>query len=153
VFGFGRKRAALPAAERVTVTVAPTRTIGPVPGPIGYAAGYRGLPYLHASDQIGAFAGGQLTQRAGNVLEVQRKQGVEGLSAGWMVPGARQATLSWLADQQRAGYTGPQRSLGGTNGGLGPITAKAMRARVTAAQVRQSGTAAVDWARSLSPQA
>jgi len=150
---FRRKRAALPAAEPVAVTVAPTRTVGGVPGPIGYAAGWRGLPYQSPSQQIGAFAGTQLTQRAGNVLEVQRRQGVENTSAAWMVPAGRDAFVSWLATQQRAGYTGPQRSQGGSSGGLGPITAKAMRARVTAAQVRQSGMAAVQWAQSLSPQA
>lgn len=149
---FGRKRAGLPATERTAVALAPVLTV-PAPGQAGgLVRGWRGMGVIPASDQVGAYTGTAVTMRGGNVAEVQRRQGVEGLSASWYVPPQLATPTGALNNMVNAGLIGNQRLTGGTSGGVGPITARKMRANVTAAQVRQSGLSAVQWAQSLSPQ-
>jgi hypothetical protein len=146
-----RRAAALPAVEPTAVAVAPIRTVTPPTGPQGLAAGWAGMGVLHPSDQIGRFAGTQLTQVGGYVTEVQRWQGVEGTSSAWIVPPQVNAGYGWQLSMHTGNAAEAQRLLDGNNGGLGPITARAMRANVTAQQIRQSGLAAVQWAQALSP--
>lgn len=146
-----RRRRPPPAREMVAVAAAPVRTIAPPPAATGYTTGYRPFPVWSAADQIGAFAGTQLTQRAGNVLEVQQRQGVEGLSSAWGVPAQLTSSTGYLITLRAGNPAEVQRIVGGTNGGVGPITARTMRANVTAQAVRQSGLAAVQWAQALSP--
>lgn len=151
----GRRRPRPPAGvEPVTVTSANVRTTAPPVQAAGYVTGW--APAGHgqaASEQIGAFSGSALSMRAGNVLEVQKRQGVEGLGAGWYIPARLTSSTAYLITMRAGNAAEVQRIAGGSNGQLGPITARAMRANVTAQSIRQSGLAAVQWAQSLSPQA
>lgn len=150
---FRRRPRQLPAREPVAVAVAPVLT-GPEPaGPRGYTAGWAGMGVLHPSDQTGRYAGTQLTQVGGYVTELQRWQGVEGTSPGWIVPPQIGAALGYSLTLHTGNAAEAQRLRDGNNGAVGPITARMMRANVTAAQIRQSGLAAVQWAQSLSPTA
>lgn len=145
---FGRRRS---TSQVTTVAVAPVRSAAPPTGPIGYATGWAPMGVRPASDQIGAFAGTQLTQRAANVVELQKAQGVEGLSAGWYVPANLSSSTGFQITMHAGNPAEVQRIVGGSTGQLGPITARAMRANVTAQAVRQSGLSAVQWAAALSP--
>jgi hypothetical protein len=149
VFGRNRRRA-VPAVQPAAVTMAPVGTIAPPQPASGYTTGWAPLPVHSASDQIGAYAGTQLTMRAGNVAEVQRIQGVEGLSSGWYVPARLSSSTGYQITMRAGNAAEVQRINGGSNGQLGPITARTMRANVTAQAVRQSGLSAVQWAQSLS---
>lgn len=151
---FRRRPRRLPDVPPVHVAVAGVQTLPSAgAGPIGYTAGYAGMGVLHPSDQTGRFHGGQLTQLAGYVDERQKRQGVESVSSSWAVHGQLNPSTGYLLTMRAGNPADVQRIIGGNNGGLGPITANQMRAAVTAAQIRQSGQSAVQWARSLSPNA
>lgn len=124
----------------------------PLPtGPDGFTRGYRGLGVLSPDDQIGGWSGGPLTMVAGYTDEVQKRQGVESVDTGWYLPAALTSSTGYAITMHTGNAAGVQRIIGGSNGQIGPITARQMRAQVTAAQIRQSGLAAVQWAQSLSP--
>lgn len=142
-----------PAGERVVVAPAAVRTIAPPPEPGGLVTGWGAVNVLPSSAQVGMFTGSTRTMRGGATLEVQKRQGVEGLSAGWMVPQRLDASTAWAITQHVGNAAGYQRVVGGNTGQLGPITARTMRANVTAQAIRQSGASAVAWAQSLSPLA
>lgn len=150
-----RRRPRAGTADPTVVATSPVGSVGAAAGagPIGYTAGWAGLGTLHPSQYAGRFDGGQLTQLAGYVTEVQRRQGVEGIGTGWAVHGQLNPATGYLLTMRAGNPADVQRIVGGNNGSLGPITANQMRAAVTAAQIRQSGLSAVQWARSLSPNA
>lgn len=138
------------APAAVGTTTVRTAALPTGPGP-GLTAGYRGSGVISADEQIGMFAGGPLTMVAGYVDEVQKRQGVESLSAGWFLPAQLTSSTGYAITMRAGNAAEVQRIVGGNNGGIGPITARQMRAQVTAAQIRQSGLAAIQWAQQLSP--
>lgn len=149
---FRRKSApVLPAGPAVAVAVAPVRTAAEPAGPHGYTAGWAGLGVIAAHEQIGRFDGTQLTMVGGYVTELQRFQGVEATSSAWIVPPQINAAYGRQLTMHTGSASEVQRMRDGSNGGLGPISARQMRTNVTAQQIRQSGLAAVQWAQTLSP--
>lgn len=162
---FGRRRTApaLPADERAVVAVAPVRTslaggtaglpAGPHAGTIRPPAGLPGVLLPNAYQ--GGVGGAPVSMRGGFAAGLQRRSGTESMSAGWYYPPTTGAAAAlgnpYAASQQRSGTPGAQRIGGAPNGSYGPITARAMRANITRAQITQSGLAAVQWARSLNP--
>jgi hypothetical protein len=152
---FRRRPRRLPDTDPTVVASSPVGSVGAAAGagPIGYTAGWAGLDVLTPQQYAGTFRGGQLTQLAGYVNEAQKRQGVEGLGSRWGVAGQLNPSTGYLITMRAGNPADVQRIVGGNNGGLGPITANQMRAAVTAAQIRQSSLSAVQWARSLSPNA
>lgn len=152
---FGRRKPAadLPAGEPVSVASALVQQVPRGVHPSGLTAGWQGNGYLHPSQYMGVFAGGQLTMLGGATIEAQKRQGVESTSTAWYLPSNVTASLGYAMTMRVGNPMEMQKLLDGNNGGLGPISAKQMRANVTAAQIRQSGLAAVQWAQSLSPNA
>lgn len=147
----GAQFVAGPEGAPAAVSTTGVRTAALPTGPGGFTAGYRPVGVLAAHEQIGAFAGGPLTMVGGYVDEVQKRQGVESLSVGWYLPATLTSSTGYAITMRAGNPAEVQRIVGGNNGGLGPITARQMRAQVTAAQIRQSGLAAIQWAQSLSP--
>lgn len=73
---------------------------------------------------------------------------MSGLQPYWYTP-SRSVIPTFEQTQQRAYQPGPQRSGQTYTGPIGPISVGALKARITQAQVRQSGASALSWARSL----
>lgn len=150
---FGRRRKGAPAGQPAAVARGVVATVTPPTPATGYVQGWRGAGSGQAPwEQIGAYTGTALTMRAGNVLETQLRQGVESLSSAWFIPPSMVTPTGRPQTMANGALLGNQRIVGGSTGQLGPITARKMRAQVTAAAVRQSGLSAVQWAQSLSPQ-
>lgn len=152
------RRRPAPAVDPAHVAMAGVRAAGVMPAPAaglvrGWAPAYGGSA---PNEQIGAYSGTAVTQRAGYILEVQKVQGVEsvGTGTGWLQPPTQIDGQGGLTSLQGANTPGAQLQSSGSAvaGGLGPITARRMRAAVAAAQIRQSGLAAYQWAQTLSPQ-
>lgn len=146
---FGRRKR-VAQGERVTVAPALVNTITPPQQAAGYVTGW--APAGHgqaASEQIGAYSAPMLTMRAGNIVERQKVQGVESLSSGWCIPGRLSSATGYAITMRAGNAQEVQKIAGGSNGQLGLIGARVMRANVTAQSVRQSGLAAVQWAQGL----
>lgn len=158
----------LPAGAAVGgVAVAPIRTAqagAPAPaaaGTPGVVQGWAPGGNLTAPQYMGTYSGAPVSQRGGYSAGVQLLCGTEGLSSSWQVPayaggpspltGPGQLGNSWAGSQVIGNTAGTQRVVGAPSGGIGPITARTMRAQVTRAQILQSGLSAVQWAQSLSP--
>lgn len=160
---FRRGPRSLPTGERTAVsvsTIRTARTAGAPTGPqAGTVQGWAGLAVLAPHSYSGAYSGSPVSMRGGMVPGLQRQCGVEGLASGWYVPpsAAPAAVLgnAWAGSMYvgNAASGGAQRVGGAPSGGMGPITVRTMRANVTRAQIQQSGMAAVQWARALSPVA
>lgn len=138
------------------VAVAPIRTAAAgATAPAGQVQGWAGLGVQLPPSYAGAYSGTPVSMRGGMEAGLQRQGGTEGLCAAWTVPATTmpQTTLgnSWAATQRASNHPGAQRVGGAPSGGLGPSNVRAMRGAVTAAQIRQSGLAAVQWAQSLTP--
>lgn len=119
---------------------------------IGGTAGWRPLSWGQAPwEQIGAYDGSPLNQYPAHYDQPQLRQGVEGLRSNWQVPTVL-PVLSWQQTQNVANVPGAQRYGAPAGAPVGPLSAKAMRARVASAQVRQSGMASMSWAQGLSAQ-
>lgn len=163
---FRRRARPLPAGAQVGgVAVAPIRTAqAGAHAPGGLVQGWApGGAYLLPPQYMGGYSGSPVTQRAAYSPGVQLLCGTEGLSSSWMAPpsptghspltGPGRLGNAWAGTQHLGDTAGTQRIVGSPQGGIGPITARTMRANITRAQVLQSGLAAVQWAQSLSPVA
>lgn len=153
---FGRKRArpanAGTGQQWAVVTLAPAPALPQVPGGRYGPTGWLPMPTMGPAPlQIGVYGDRLFSQFPANLPGPQLFQGVEGLNSSWQTPGT-----SSLPNFQQTTYPenvpGGQRWGQSYTGGLGPISAKAMQARVVAAQVRQSGLSAMQWAQSLNGQ-
>lgn len=154
--GWGRRR----QTNTVPVNYTPRAVIAthhPYPNEHAPSLGVTGWkplnPAASVNAQIGAYAGTMLTQTPGMLPGLQLKCGVEGLRSRWYYPPAGGSGLplgSVQLTQRGANVTPAQLSGQRFTGLIGPLSARAAMARVTAAQVRQSGTQMMDWARSLS---
>lgn len=158
---FRRKPAPAPvdpleAGWSAGVAVAPIRTgqITPDPPNGGQVQGWAGLSVQLPANYAGAYSGQPVSMRGGFGPGLQRRGGTEGLSAGWYLPpGMAGAGLgnAWSGTQRGASSPGAQLIGGAAGAGLGPANVRTMRGNITAAQIRQSGLAAVQWAQALSP--
>lgn len=158
---FTRRRPAEPvdpleAGWAAGVAVAPIRTgqVTPDPPNGGQVQGWAGLGVQLPANYAGAYSGQPVSMRGGFTAGLQRQCGTEGLSAGWyLAPGVAGAGLgnAWSGTQRGSSSPGAQLVGGAPGAGLGPANVRTMRGNVTAAQIRQSGLAAVQWAQSLSP--
>jgi hypothetical protein len=110
---------------------------------------WRPLPTLGPEPlQIGVFGATLLTQFPSYYDQPQLHQGVEGLSSDWFTPSVS-STLTFQQTQRPTNIAGGQRFAGKPGAPIGPLSARALAARVSAAQVRQSGLAATQWAQGL----
>lgn len=147
---FGKRRAPLDVPQSVVSSQA--LQLPPPPAPTALTAGWRGMPGTqNPSQQIGVYDGQMLTQYPANLPGPQLLNGRVGNNPGWNFPllapaplGNNQLTTQGTADP------GSQRYGSMYGGPIGPISARKYAARVTAAQVRQSGLQAMQWARGLS---
>lgn len=99
-------------------------------------------------EQIGVYGDRILTQYPAYYNEPQLKNGVSGLSSALYTP-TISAVPTFQQTQGPVNLPGAGK-LGQTfTGPMGPLGVSAMKARVTQAQVRQGGSAALSWARSL----
>lgn len=104
----------------------------------------------HASQQIGMFDGTLLNQYPVNLPGVQLLSGREGNNPRWYYPTLAPTPLgNNQQTTQGTAFAGAQRFGSMFGGPIGPITARLFAARVSAAQVRQSGLQAMTWARGL----
>lgn len=146
MLGLGRRKSLPPAA------VGAPFPLPPVHSQIAGTAGWAAIPFTLAPwQQIGAYAGGLLNGYPANIPGVQLHSGREWGSSHYYYPqisylpnGSVQETAfpAQRPTAQRYGstYTGP----------IGPVSAKQNAAAVTAAQIRQSGMQAYQWAKGLS---
>lgn len=122
------------------------------PGPADANAWAPGYGTPNASQQIGNPGRGTvlLSQFPAMVVGVQRHQGREFGNSGWYYP-----ALTSLPNGSVTQTTKPNNVTGGQrygsifSGPLGPLSSKKLAANVNAAQVRQSGLAAMEWAQGL----
>lgn len=120
-------------------------------GPVwGNNEGWKPLPTMGPAPlQIGVFAGQLLNQYPAYYTQPQLHQGVEGLRSNWFVP-TRGVVPDFMATAYPQNVPGGQRMGSTYTGPLGPISSRRMQSRVVAAQVRQSGLQAMQWAQGLS---
>lgn len=132
-----------------TVSPRPVAAIGPPP--IAGVTGWAPLPGTqNPSQQIGAFAGQRLNQWPANVPGVQLHSGHEGNNAHWYTPTLTAIPNGSLQQTQRPNnLPGGQRDAVRYTGPIGPLSARRNAVLVAAAQVRQSGLAALGWAHDL----
>ncbi len=101
--------------------------------------------------QIGAFAGNLLNQYPASVPGVQLHSGREWGCANYYYPQINYLPNGSVQETQApSNIAGAQRYGSQYSGGIGPVNAKRNAAAVTAAQIRQSGLQAMNWARGLS---
>lgn len=122
----------------------------PVAAVLGPVA-WKPLPTLGPAPlQIGVYGEPLLNQFPAYYNQPQLHQGVEGLSSCWDTPSAgAQGLTNFQHTQSPSNVNGGQRYGGKPGGPTGPLSARKMAARVAAAQVRQSGLAATQWAQGL----
>jgi hypothetical protein len=98
--------------------------------------------------QIGVYGDSLLNTFPAYYNQPQLHQGVEGLQSDWYTPTV--STLPTFMQTQRPNNVqGGQRWAGKPGGPLGPLSSRKLSARVAAAQVRQSGLSATEWAQGL----
>lgn len=152
---FGRKAPATdgPRMQAAYPALAPVAPLGVSAAGIGGTAGWRPLPgQQNPSQQIGMYAGSLLNQFPAYLPGVQRSSGVEFLSSRWYYPTTGPVALGGLTQTTRPNnIAGGQRYGSHFSGPIGPISAQANAAAVVAAQVKQSGLAALNWAKRLNP--
>lgn len=157
---FGRRRKLAQAGPAVftqqqgVVTVTPVLAQPPhAPAPAG-TAGWRAFPgVLAPHEQIGAYAGSMLNQFPAMLPGVQLHSGREGHNTHYFTPTAQPVYLGGLSQTTRPNNIAGAQRYGSMFGGpIGPITAQQNQAAVYAAQVKQSGLAALGWAKALTPQ-
>ena len=136
------------------VSASPILPAPPSSAGINGTAGWAALPHISPQAQIGAYGGRLLNRFPANLPGVQLHSGREWLQCGtgWYYPslvplpnGSIQQT------QQLTNLPGAQRYGALFSGPIGPITAQRNAALVTVAQIRQSGAAALQFARNLNP--
>lgn len=106
----------------------------------------------HPSQQIGLFGDVQLSQFPARWEGAQLNCGVNGLSSRLYTP-SRSTTYTFQQTQYPDQTLSAQRFGQTYTGPVGPLNVARMEANVVAGQVRQSGLAALSWARKLTPQA
>lgn len=125
----------------------------PVPAEYGpVTAARRAMPgHQLPPNQIGLYGDNQLSQFPARWEGLMLRCGVEGLRDGWYTP-SKSVVPDFQQTQYPAVNVSPQ--LMGANPGapVGPVNVAAMQANVIAGQIRQSGLAAMSWARQLTPQ-
>lgn len=145
---FGRRPRGITSHRPAVAT--PAHGGGPMPGT---QAGWAPFGYgQHPSDQIGAYAGQLLNQYPANIPGVQLSNGrqASGVGAHWYYPALTAIPNGSLQQTQRPNnVTGGQRYGSRFTGPIGPVNAKRAAAALSAAQVRQSGLAAMQWAQGL----
>lgn len=150
---FGKPgRRANQAQGRPMVINSTVPPVVPPMGPGGYTAGWAAIPATLAPwQQIGAYAGSMLNQFPANLPGPQLHSGREWGSTDWYTPTTSYVPNGSVQLTQTPGqYAGAQRAGSIYGGPIGPLTANKYAAAVTAAQVRQSGLQAMNWALSLS---
>jgi hypothetical protein len=153
---FGRRRAPAAAAtgpqQWAVVTRAPAPALPPTPGGRYGPTGWLPMPTQGPAPlQIGVYGDRLFNQFPARIDGVQLFQGVEGLNSTWQTP-STSARPNFQQTTYPENVPGGQRFGQTYTGGLGPISSRQMQARVVAAQVRQSGLQAMQWAQSLNGQ-
>lgn len=98
--------------------------------------------------QIGVYGAVRISQFPGYYNQPQLHQGVEGERSCWYTPTV--STLPTFEQTQRpTNIPGGQRYGANPGAPLGPLSSRKLAARVAAAQVRQSGLQATQWAQGL----
>lgn len=149
LFGPSRNRARVAAQSMPAVAYIAYPQFNPAGLTNGWAPG-PGTP--SPQQQIGAFSGPPLNQYPAYISGVQLHSGREWGNSSWYYPTAGvlppggQPQLT----QQSAQIAGAQRYGSLFGGPIGPISAKRYRAKIAAAQARQSGAQAMAWAQGLS---
>jgi hypothetical protein len=120
---------------------------------VGGTNGWAPFPgYIPAAYQTGAFGGTLLNQFPALLPGVQLLNGREGNWNGYYTPTALPVGLGGLTQTTRPNNISGGQLWGAAWGGpIGPIDVQRMMASVTAQQVRQSGVAAMSWAKALAP--
>lgn len=135
------------------LAIAPAVPAAPSQAGIGGTAGWKALPGLqNPNQQIGMYAGGLLNQFPAIIPGAQLYSGREYANSNWYTPTAAPVTNGGLSQTTNANNLPGGQLWGSQYGGpIGPISAQSMRANVVAQQVRQSGLAAMGWAKALAP--
>lgn len=134
---FGRRRKSYPA-------------LGADVAPSGWGdVSWRPLPTLGPAPlQIGVYGQQLLNQFPARYEGLQLDCGVNGLRSGYFTP-----TVSVVPTFQQTAHPvnvpGGQRAGQTHTGPLGPLSARKLQQAVVAAQVRQSGLQAMQWAQGL----
>lgn len=117
----------------------------------GLTAGWAPMPgHQNPSQQIGLYDGRMLTQYPANLPGLQLLNGRIGNNPHWYTPQVQPTALAGVQQTTRGtGFAGAQRYGSIFGGPIGPTNVRQMQARLTAAQVRQSGLAMMQWARGL----
>lgn len=155
---FWRKNNNRPGNAAVAYPAHMTAGAGPVvagsAGHVNGTAGWRPMPgSQNPSQQIGAFDGSLLNQYPAYIPGVQLHSGREWGNPNWYTPTAL-ALPPGSTNLQTT--TSPNNIMGGQrygsqfSGPIGPLSARKNQANVVAAQVRQSGLSALQWAQGLS---
>jgi hypothetical protein len=113
---------------------------------------WRPMPTPSQPQQIGVFGAVLLNQFPAYYNQPQLLQGVEGFDSSWYTPnvnGAAGLSSNFQHTQSPSNISGAQRNAGKPGGPLGPLSSRRLSARVAAAQVRQSGLQATEWAQGL----
>lgn len=127
--------------------------VTPANAHVNGTAGWAPMPGAqHPSQQIGVYAGSLLNQYPAYIPGVQLHQGVESLMPRWYTPTAfalPPGSTNLQTTQRPNNVMGGQRYGSQFSGPIGPISARKNQANVVAAQVRQSGMQALQWAQGL----
>lgn len=127
-----------------------TRRGDPVAAEYGPISGWKPFPTLGPPPlQIGVWGDAYLNQFPAYYNQPQLHCGVEFRRTNWDTPTVS-STPTFEQTQRPTNIAGGQRYGGNAGGPLGPISSRRLAARVAAAQVRQSGLSATQWAQGLS---
>jgi hypothetical protein len=124
----------------------------PVAAEYAPVPGYRPLPGVAAPwQQKGLYGDQYLSQFPAYYNQPQLHSGTDWLAPGMYFYTPTVSVLPTFEQSQRpANIAGAQRFASGLQSPLGPLSARALFARVTQAQVSQSGASALSWASQLS---
>lgn len=141
------------AGTGAILALSPVLPAMPSQAGIGGTAGWAPFPgYVDRAQQTGAYAGRLLNQFPANLPGVQLHSGREWGSSSWYYPAVAPIPNGSIQQtQQPVNLPSAQRYGSLFQGPIGPITAQRNAALVVAAQIRQSGQSALQWAAALNP--
>lgn len=142
-----------PAGIGALPALAPVLPAPPSQAGIAGTAGWAPFPgYVPEAAQTGVYAGRLLNQFPANLPGVQLHSGREWGSSSWYYPAVVPLPNGSL-QQTQAPVNLPSAQRYGSlfQGPIGPLDAQKNAALVVAAQIRQSGQSALQWAAALNP--
>lgn len=133
--------------------LAPVLPAAPSQAGIAGTAGWAPFPgYVDPTRQTGAYSGRLLNQFPANIPGVQLHSGREWGSSNWFYPAVAPVPNGSIQQtQQPVNLPSAQRYGSLFQGPIGPLDAQKNAALVVAAQIRQSGQSALQWAAALNP--